>query len=1195
MKRKDILFYLLACVLLGLVFLFFSNAYRQLVRYSELANRNSIVYTAFQHLSKEINNAAVINPDLLKANESSKTANLFFTDSMTVITRLDYLKSVVRDSINIKIADKLNIRIRSELSWMLRSNVPDSIIHHRSPAHIAAIQNIDSLINQGIARTDFLLQNHKKALNESINQVRAWMIVFILLSAFLLIYTTINLRRQKSKTASTEKELELTEKQFRHTLDNMLEGAQIHDFNWRYTYVNKALVKYSTYSKEELLGYTLMEKYPGIENTALFKTLKQCMDERTAHHLETEFVFPDKSIAYFDLSIEPVPEGIFILSVDITERKKAEEKLLKANRLYAFLSAINQSIVQIKDERELLNKACSIAVEIGQFKMAWIGLLDKSGRLNMVNLGGNETATGGVQKYSGMDYASPLLRGTPTGKVLNTGNYAVSNDVQNDPAMRAWKEEFVQHGIKANLSLPIKKFGKIIGVLGFNSTTVNFFDKEEIALLDEAAGDISYAIENFEKEKLHTKAEAQVLHNEALLKKAQAVAHIGNWDVNFETGFGLWSDEQCLIYGLDPTDKIHSLDTWLSFIHPDDKDLAVNRIQKARQSGFGNSFNHRIKRKNGTIKHIHTQTTIELNESETSISMFGTSQDVTELKITEEKLLKANRLYAFISAINQSIVHIKNEQELLDKACNIASEIGQFKMAWVGLLDESGKLNRVSFSGDETAAKNILKQSLDVTDPALKHIPTVKVLNTGKFAVNNDVQDDPTLSAWKYEFIYQGICASISLPLFRFGKVTGILGFHAGIKNFFDKEEIALLEEAAGDISYAMENFEKEKMRHQAAENLLRNDLKLKEAQTIAKLGNWEIDMVNNKQSWSDELFNLFGFKSGEVTPTVESFLAMIHPDDAEFVNTQVSRAFETLTNNAPFTFRFTQKDGTIRYGYSESRFELDHKQKPIRIYGIVQDVTEKKEAENKIKELNENLEERVQERTADLTEANKALEAFSSAVSHDLQAPVRAVNSFAKIIQQDYAGKMDPEALELFGHIIDSGKRMSAIIEDLLKLAKYGKEKLKLERVDMSSLISGIWLNISRTTRHNAMLEMAELESVDVDMSMMQQVVVNLLSNAIKYSSKKEYPVLRVWCEQAKDKVTFYFKDNGAGFDMKDHDLLFGVFQRLHPAKDFEGTGVGLTLVKRIIEKHDGTIDGKGEVGEGATFWFTLPKRATE
>ena len=382
--------------------------------------------------------------------------------------------------------------------------------------------------------------------------------------------------------------------------------------------------------------------------------------------------------------------------------------------------------------------------------------------------------------------------------------------------------------------------------------------------------------------------------------------------------------------------------------------------------------------------------------------------------------------------------------------------------------------------------------------------------------------------------------------------------------------------------------------RKEAEARAVHNEVRMKQAQQIAHVGSWELNFATGIGVWSEESCKIYGLDPGDNKHTFDNWLSFIHPEDMESVMKSIKASNDLLSENS-FEHRIVRKDGTVRYIHSISRFEFDSNGKPTGLYGVAQDITERKEAENEIKGLSEHLEERVQQRTADLSEANKALEAFSSTVSHDLRAPVRAVTSFAKIIQKEHGDKMEPEVKELFGYIEESGKRMGAIIDDLLKLAKCSNGQLKLEPVDMTSLVNGIWLNINRTTHHNAKLELAELPVVYVDMSMLQQVVVNLLSNAIKYSSKKEEPVVTVWCEQTDENVTFYFKDNGAGFDMERYDRLFEAFQRLHNARDFEGTGVGLTLVKKIIEKHGGTVGAEGKVGEGATFWFSLPKVEVE
>jgi signal transduction histidine kinase len=252
----------------------------------------------------------------------------------------------------------------------------------------------------------------------------------------------------------------------------------------------------------------------------------------------------------------------------------------------------------------------------------------------------------------------------------------------------------------------------------------------------------------------------------------------------------------------------------------------------------------------------------------------------------------------------------------------------------------------------------------------------------------------------------------------------------------------------------------------------------------------------------------------------------------------------------------------------------------------------EKCRMQDELRKLNAELEERVAKRTAELMEANQALEAFSYSVSHDLRAPLRSIIGFTKILQTEHYHSLNADAQELFGHIEKSSKRMSAIIDDLFTLARFGKEKLTLTKIDMKSLINDVWDNMLFTSPHKAKLQVVtDLPEVLADKSMIEQVLVNLFSNAIKYSSKKEQPLVEVGCTETDNDITFFVRDNGAGFDMAGYSRLFGAFQRLHGAKDFEGIGLGLLLVKRVIEKHSGTVRAEGRVNEGATFYFTLPK----
>jgi len=281
-------------------------------------------------------------------------------------------------------------------------------------------------------------------------------------------------------------------------------------------------------------------------------------------------------------------------------------------------------------------------------------------------------------------------------------------------------------------------------------------------------------------------------------------------------------------------------------------------------------------------------------------------------------------------------------------------------------------------------------------------------------------------------------------------------------------------------------------------------------------------------------------------------------------------------------------KSGITDYAIKDKLFSLAPK--ITRALHEAEETAKKQAYEQALKKLNTELEERVQARTAQLVEANTALEAFSYSVSHDLRSPLRSVLGFSQLIKQDYGHAFNADMHDMFGHIEASSKRMNAIIDDLLALAKCSKDQLHTSAVDLNQLFAGVWDNILFASPHIACIEVEQLPTVNADGSMLEQVIVNLLSNAIKYSSKKRKPHIKVGCNTTAEGYTFYVQDNGAGFDMNDYDRLFSAFQRLHPLTEFDGTGVGLMLIKRIIEKHGGKVWAKGKVDEGATFYFSLP-----
>lgn len=288
------------------------------------------------------------------------------------------------------------------------------------------------------------------------------------------------------------------------------------------------------------------------------------------------------------------------------------------------------------------------------------------------------------------------------------------------------------------------------------------------------------------------------------------------------------------------------------------------------------------------------------------------------------------------------------------------------------------------------------------------------------------------------------------------------------------------------------------------------------------------------------------------------------------------------------FIFRHRRADGSVR--------DVEVFSGPVTIkeqtllYSIVHDITEKKLAEEEIYRLNAELEDRVRRRTVELETVNRELESFAYSVSHDLRAPLRAIDGFTHILHEEYASRLDTEGNRLCSIISSNARRMGQLIDDLLAFSRLGRTEFKQVPVDMTALAATVFdeLTIARN-REQIIFNLAPLPPVVGDPGLLRQVWVNLLDNAVKFSTRAEQPAIAVEALEQGGEIVYAVSDNGAGFDMRYTGKLFGVFQRLHGEKEFPGTGLGLALAQRIVQRHGGRIWGEGVPGAGATFFFTL------
>ena len=303
-------------------------------------------------------------------------------------------------------------------------------------------------------------------------------------------------------------------------------------------------------------------------------------------------------------------------------------------------------------------------------------------------------------------------------------------------------------------------------------------------------------------------------------------------------------------------------------------------------------------------------------------------------------------------------------------------------------------------------------------------------------------------------------------------------------------------------------------------------------------------------------------------------------------------RAAELLIANKELLFQNEEKEkraAELIIANTELAYQNEEKEK--RAAELLIANRELKQAEADIRQLNDELEQKVIERTSQLESVNKELESFSYSVSHDLRAPIRAINAYTRILMEDYSVEMDTEGIKIIHSIIRNSKKMGELIDDLLAFSKLGRKQVKVSEINMMALVNLVREELLFNEGEKIpKFTVSELPAAKGDQSLIKQVWINLISNAIKYSKYNTNIHIVIGAFEKDNQVVYYVKDEGAGFDMLYYDKLFGVFQRLHSQEEFEGTGIGLAIVQKIVQRHNGTVWAESILNKGSSFYFSLP-----
>lgn len=778
---------------------------------------------------------------------------------------------------------------------------------------------------------------------------------------FLLNMTQLisNMTYQKLEQAQLNKALQKSEVRLRSAFDQMLEGCQILGFDWKYIYLNQVAETHNRRPNQELIGRRYQDMWPGIEQTTVFGIIQRVLETRISHHFENEFTYPNGSNGWFDLNIQAIEDGVLILSIDITERKKVESALLESEEKYRLLADHSGD---------------------------WIYWRTQNGE---------------------MKYVSPAC--------------------------------------------------------------------EKIT---------EYTAEEFTRN----------------------------------------------------PDLLHEI------VHEADKELFAKHAGLFQQEDSCQGIEFRIKTKTGETRWINHSCSPIFGKTGEFLGRRGTNRNITDQKIKEEQLFESELRFSRLFENGPFGVVMADKQFRFRKANQAFCRI-------------------VQYSAEELL--NFTFKDISHPDDLPKDLENVQKLM------------DKEISVYRTEKRYfrkDGTMIWGSLTLSATYNSEGEFLYNLGIVE---------------DIS--------ERKRHE--EEIRQLNERISTATRASKVGIWDWDVQNNILKWDDQMYSLYGLKKSEFSGAYEAWAKGLHPEDKEFSMKQTELAL-IGAKEYDAEFRIIWPDGSIHHIAAKGEVFRNESGEPIRMIGINLDISEQKQSEESLREseeryrkLNESLEERVAERTAQLKAANIELEAFSYSVSHDLRAPLRHINGYVDLLNDRFVEELPEKARHYLATISNSAKQMGNLIDDLLQFSRTGRKELSQALLEMNNLIKEVLDKIQPDIKNRKIKWSIEpLPSIYGDYSMMKQVWINLIDNAVKYTRYKEIAEITIESRTEKNHVQFSIRDNGVGFDMKYAGKLFGVFQRLHSQSEFEGTGIGLANVQRIIHKHNGRVWAEAELGTGATFYFSLP-----
>ncbi len=679
-------------------------------------------------------------------------------------------------------------------------------------------------------------------------------------------------------------------------------------------------------------------------------------------------------------------------------------------------------------------------------------------------------------------------------------------------------------------------------------------------------GNISEVIMMHEdvSDQFYAEQQAKVSHER--MTEAQRLSHIGSWELDLRNNNLEWSEEIYRIFEIDADKFTACYEIFLETIHPDDRDRVNQAYLDSVDKHQIYEIEHRLLMNDGRIKHVIEHGETEYDEEGKPLRSIGTVQDITERKRTEDAI---KNIAAGVAT--------QSSESFFELLLIQLSRTSDARYAFIGLLDDENRnINSYVFCADGKITDNFSCH--------LNNTPCQKVIEQGTYCCPTGIQSRfPGIEP----LAEMGVDSYVGITLNNSnGRTIGIMVIMDSKPIDNTQQAIEILQIFSTRAAGELERIESER---QLFETKQRLSLHIENT----PLGVLELNTDFVFTTWNPAASRIFGFSEAEAIGKKPTDL-IIHESFLPFVD-EIWQDLLKQRGGFRSTNKNITKSGEIIICDWYNTPLVDDDGQIIGIASLVDDVTERINAQKELEQHRDRLEQLVEARTSQINEVNKELESFSYAVSHDLRAPLRAIDGFSAALIEDYDQVLDDNAQDYLARIRRNASYMSTLIDALLMLSRLGREKLTFKPTALHDIVSEIVSKYQQNhPEKNIEFRINDVPLTSCDRHMMSVALTNLLSNACKYSEKQKQPTVEFGAKNEDGTIVYYVRDNGAGFDMQFADKLFVAFQRLHSAREYEGTGIGLATVKRIISRHGGRIWAEAEKGKGATFFFTLDTENT-